>query len=223
MAAALLAALIFKKTLLRGSSPPFIMELPPYRLPSLRSVLLQTWDRARHFLERAGTIILGVSVILWALAAYPKTQGASPSEQLEGSYVGRAGRAIEPLVRPLGFDWKIGIGLLSSMLQREVFVSTMGTIYNVENPDGEGSVSLQERLRQEANPVTGTPGFTLLTAVCLMVYYLFAMQCLSTVAIVRKETNGWKWPLVQVGYMTSLAYAATFLVYRAGLWLGWGG
>jgi ferrous iron transport protein B len=223
LVAALTMALVFKKTLLRGTAPAFIMELPSYRWPSLRSVLLQTWERVRHFLERAGTIILGASIILWFLASYPRAAGASPSEQLQQSFAGRAGRMIEPLVRPLGFDWKIGIGLVGSMLQREVFVSTMGTIYNVEKVEGDGAVSLQQRLRTDVDPRTGRPVFTVLTAICLMVYYALAMQCLSTVAVMRKETNGWRWPLVQVGYMTVLAYGTTFLVYRAGLWFGLGG
>jgi ferrous iron transport protein B len=131
---------------------------------------------------------------------------------------------IEPLITPLGFDWKIGIGLVTSILQREVFVSTMGTIYNVQNAKAtEGSVSLQKQLQSDRNPVTGARTFTALTALCVMVYYVLAMQCLSTVAVMRRETNGWKWPLFQVGYMTTLAYGVTFLVYRVGLWWGFGG
>jgi ferrous iron transport protein B len=223
LTAALIMALIFKKTLLKGTAPAFIMELPSYRWPSLRSVLLQAWERVRHFLERAGTIILGASIILWFLASYPRMEGASPSVHLQQSFAGRAGRLIEPLVRPLGFDWKIGVGLFGSMLQREVFVSTMGTIFNVEKADGDGAVSLQQHLRSDIDPRTGKPVFSILTGLCLMVYYVLAMQCLSTVAVMRKETNGWKWPLFQVGYMTALAYGATFLVYRAGLWFGLGG
>jgi ferrous iron transport protein B len=220
---ALTMAFIFKRTLLRGEAPVFIMELPSYRRPSLRSVLLQAWERMRHFLERAGTIILGASIILWFLVSYPKVDGVTPSEQIQHSFAGQAGRWIEPVIRPLGFDWKIGIGLISSMLQREVFVSTMGTIYNVEDVDGAGSLSLQDHLRSAVDPGTGRPAFTLLTALCLMVYYVMAMQCLSTVAVMRKETNSWRWPLFQLGYMTVLAYGATFAVYRAGMWLGMGG
>jgi len=223
LVAALAMALLFKKTLLKGSSPVFIMELPSYRLPSLRSVLLQTWERVRHFLERAGTIILGASIILWFLASYPKLQGASPSDQVQQSYAGRAGRMLEPLIRPLGFVWKIGIGLVTSMLQREVFVATMGTIYSVEQATGDGVVSLQEKIRRDVDPQTGKPVFSLLTAICLMVYYVLAMQCLSTVAVMRKETDGWKWPLFQIGYMSVLAYGVTFLVYRGGLLIGLGG
>jgi ferrous iron transport protein B len=218
LVSALGMAWLFKKTLLKGEVPVFIMELPPYKLPSLRSVLLQMWERSFQFLKSAGTIILGVSIILWFLASYPKIDHGTSAEQLEKSFAGQAGRLIEPAIKPLGFDWKIGIGLIGSILQREVFVSTMGTIYNIQDADkGEGNVSLLERLHSDVDPVTGMPTFTVLTAVCLMIYYVLAMQCMSTVAVVRRETNGWRWPLFQIAYMTALAYAVTFLVYRAGL------
>lgn len=220
---ALLMAWLFKKTLLKSSPPMFIMELPPYKVPSLKSIIIQMWERSVMFLRRAGTIILGVSIILWFLASYPKSESASPSDQLKQSFAGQAGHLIEPLIRPLGFDWKIGIGLVSSLLQREVFVSTMGTIYNIQNADNvDGSVSLRQQLQQDINPETGAPTFTILTAICLMVYYVLAMQCMSTVAVMRRETNGWKWPLFQIGYMTALAYSVTFVVYRVGLSLGVG-
>lgn len=223
LASALTMAWGFKRTLLKGAPPVFIMELPPYRLPSLKSVLLQMWDRGMLFLKSAGTIILGVSIILWFLATYPKLDDATPSEQLQRSFAGRAGHLIEPLIKPLGFDWKIGIGLIASLLQREVFVSTMGTIYNVQNADeDDGSVSLQSNMQRDIHPDTGTPTFTLLTALCLMVYYVLAMQCMSTVAVMRRETNGWKWPLFQIGYMTALAYGVTFTLYHLGLFLGIG-
>jgi len=222
--AALSMAWLFKKTLLKSAPAMFIMELPPYRLPSVKSIVLQMWERSRLFLKRAGTIILGVSIILWFLASYPRLEKATPSEQLQYSFAGRTGRLIEPLIRPLGFDWKIAIGLVSSLLQREVFVSTMGTIYNIQNADNnDGTVSLRQQLQNDRDPLTGRPSFTVLTALCLMVYYVLAMQCMSTVAVMRRETNGWKWPLFQIGYMTALAYGATFVVYRAGLWLGIGG
>jgi len=225
LVAALGMAWLFKKTFLRGTPPSFLMELPPYKLPSLKSVCLQMWERAASFLKRAGTIILGASIILWFLASYPKLDHATPAEQLNHSFAGRAGHLIEPVIKPLGFDWKIGIGLVSSLLQREVFVSTMGTIYNIENASGGngGSISLRQQMSQDRDPATGLPSFTLLTAICVMVYYVLAMQCLSTVAVMRRETNGWKWPLFQIGYMTALAYIVTFIVYRAGLWLGVGG
>ncbi len=222
LVAALGMAWLFKKTLLKGSAPTFIMELPPYRMPSLKTILLQMWERSWLFVKRAGTFILGVSIILWFLATYPRLENVTPSEQLEHSFAGRTGKLIEPLIKPLGFDWKIGIGLVSSILQREVFVSTMGTIYNIQNDDN-ATLSLQEQIRKDRDPVTGKPTFTVLTAICLMVYYVLAMQCLSTVAVMRRETNGWKWPAFQVAYMTGLAYSVTFLVYRAGILMGWGG
>lgn len=222
--AALLMAWLFKKTLLKGAPSVFIMELPPYKMPSLKSVLLHMWERSLLFLKKAGTIILGVSIVLWFLATYPKTEHATPSQQLEHSFVGMAGQMIEPLIKPLGFDWKVGIGLISSLLQREVFVSTMGTIYNIqEGNQSDGTVSLKEKMRSDRDPETGKPTFTALTAICIMVYYVLAMQCMSTVAVMRRETNGWKWPLFQIGYMTSLAYGATFVVYRVGLMWGFGG
>jgi ferrous iron transport protein B len=218
LVAALGMAWLFKKTLLRSDTPAFIMELPPYKLPSLKSVVLHMWERGALFLKRAGTIILGVSVVLWFLATYPRIDGATPSQQLQHSFAGRAGHLIEPLVQPLGFDWKIGIGIVTSLLQREVFVSTMGTIYNIQDTDGKGtSISLQEKLQSDTNPATGLPSFTILTAICLMVYYVLAMQCMSTVAVMKRETNGWKWPLFQFVYMNALAYTVTFLVYRIGL------
>lgn len=215
---ALSMAWLFKKTLLKGEVPVFIMELPPYKRPSLRSVMIQMWERSFQFLKSAGTIILGVSIILWFLASYPKVESGTSAERLEKSFAGQAGHLIEPLIRPLGFDWKIGIGLIGSILQREVFVSTMGTIYNIQDADKEeGNVSLLARLQTDTDPATGLPTFTILTAICLMVYYVLAMQCMSTVAVVRRETNGWTWPLFQIVYMSALAYSVTFVVYRVGL------
>jgi len=222
LVAALAMAWIFKKTLLKGGPPSFIIELPPYTIPSLRSTLMLMWERAWLFLKRAGTIILGASILLWFLASYPKFEGGTPAERLNHSFVGMAGRLIEPVIRPLGFDWKIGIGLLTSLIQREVFVSTMGTIYDVGS-DAAGGGGLAAKLRAARNPVTGAPAFTALTGICIMVYYVLAMQCFSTVAVMRRETNGWKWPLFQVAYMTALAYGVTFIVYRAGIALGMGG
>ncbi len=219
--AAMAVAAVFRKTFLSDIPSSFVLELPPYRMPSLRTVLINVLERCWLFLKRAGTFILGVSIILWFLASYPKLEHATPAEQLKQSFAGRAGQVIEPLIRPLGFDWKIGIGLISSILQREVFVSTMGTVYNLQKEDSnEGSVSLREHLQHDRNESTGKPTFTMLTAICLMVYYALAMQCLSTVAVVRRETNGWKWPLFQIGYMTVLAYTVTFAVYRFGLFMG---
>jgi ferrous iron transport protein B len=219
---ALAMAWIFKKTLLRGTPTHFIMELPPYKTPALRSILLLMGERSWAFLKRAGTVILGASILLWFLGTYPKSGSPDPAIQLRNSYVGQAGRVIEPVIAPLGFDWKIGVGLIASLIQREVFVSTMGTMTSMQSAEAP-DLPLPERMRRETDPRTGLPAFTALTGICVMVYYVLAMQCFSTVAVMRRETNGWKWPLFQVGYMTALAYGVTWIVYRGGLWLGLGG
>ena len=230
--AALAVAALFKRTLLRGPTRPMIMELPPYRLPDARSLLLSVSHRAGIFLRKAGTIILALSIVLWALATYPKTAPApdatpeiAQEQQLAQSFLGQAGHAVEPLVKPLGFDWKIGVSIISSFAAREVFVATMGTIYGVGEVD-ETSTALRERLVEERNPATGEPVYTPLIAVGLMVFYVFAMMCMSTNAVVVRETGGGlqglKWASFQFAWMLALAYVAAFLVYRGGLALGLG-
>jgi ferrous iron transport protein B len=245
---ALLMAWLFKKTLLRGETPMLIMELPPYKRPLLRVVLRHMWDRSRLFLRRAGTVILGVNIVLWFLATYPKTENgvlekqalrdssipttqisSTPSsaalagERLRDSFAGRMGHFIEPVIKPLGFDWKMGIGIISSFAAREVFVSTMSTVYNVGNADESesGRKALAQTLRMQTRP-DGSPLYTPLLAVTLMVFYVFALQCASTVAVVRRETNSWKWPLFQWFYMGALAWILAFLTWHGGHWLGWG-
>jgi len=217
---ALAIAWVVKRTLLRSPKTELLLELPPYKLPSLKSILLTMWERAVVFLKQAGTIILGASIIMWFLVSYPALENATPSQQIEHSFAGRAGKFVEPAIEPLGFNWKIGIGLISSLFQREVFVSTMGTIYNLQNAEGGGSSSLASRMREDVDPLTGRPTFTLPIALAVLVYYVLAMQCLSTVAIMRRETNGWKWPAIQFATMTGLAYAAAFIVYRVGTAMG---
>jgi ferrous iron transport protein B len=216
-------AALFNRTLLRGTPPTFLLEMPPYRLPSVRTVLYQMLERAWLFLRRAGTVILPISVVLWALAAYPRLPAGSPSgDQLAQSYAGRLGKAIEPVIAPLGFDWKMGIGIVSSFAAREVFVTTMGTIYNVESGDDDDrrTLALETRMRAERRP-DGSPVYTPLVAVALMVYYVLAMQCMSTIAVVRRETNSWGWPLFQTAYMTLLAWVVTFVVYQGGRAMGY--
>jgi ferrous iron transport protein B len=224
--AALGMGLVFRKTVLRGETPGFVMELPPYRMPSFRSIGLIILERGKVFLQNAGTFILLVSIVLWFLASYPRVEGATPQEQLEKSYAGQMGRLIEPAIRPLGFNWKIGIGLIGSLLQREVFVSTMGTIFNIADAGDAGheraQASLREKMVNDVDPGSGARTFSMLTAICVMVYYALSMQCLSTVAVMKRETNGWKWPMIQIGYMTALAYGVTWAVYRAGLAFGMG-
>ena len=219
MAAAFGMAWLFKKTLLRGAPPVFFLEMPPYHKPSARTVLMTMLERAWLFLRRAGTVILSVSIVLWFLSTYPKSPaGTPPAQSLAASYAGTAGHVIEPVIRPLGFDWRIGVSLVSSFVAREVFVSSMGTIYSVGDKNStteEVSSTLKDKLRAD-------PLFSPLLAVCVMIYYVLAMQCLSTVAVVKRETNGWTWPLFMTGYMTALAWLATFAVYHIGLALGWG-
>jgi ferrous iron transport protein B len=257
---ALLMAWLFKKTLLRGEAPLLIMELPPYKRPLLRVVVRHMWERSKLFLRRAGTVILGINILLWFLATYPhsaetpiaagsqrahlkaqivqapspeqaaalRTQLAALDSQAAGanlrqSFAGRLGRLIEPVIAPLGFDWKIGIGIITSFAAREVFVSTMSTVYNVGNTEANPSsmTSLAQTLQAQRKP-DGTPVYTPLTAVTLMVFYVFALQCVSTVAVVRRETNSWKWPLFQWLYMGALAWGLAFVTRHGGHLLGWG-
>jgi ferrous iron transport protein B len=267
---ALLMAWLFKKTLLKGETPMLIMELPPYKRPLFRVVVRHMWDRSRLFLRRAGTVILGINILLWFLATYPHnkqitqdfaarraaiTQPAQqistasvPSPQpstlntppstldtlaaldneeagakLRQSFAGRLGRAIEPVIAPLGFDWKMGIGIISSFAAREVFVSTMSTVYNVGKAEkNESSMNSLAKTLQAQKRSNGSPVYTPLIAVTLMVFYVFALQCVSTVAIVRRETNSWKWPFFQWIYMGVLAWTFAFLTFHIGRMLGWG-
>jgi ferrous iron transport protein B len=207
MAAAFSMAWLFHHTLLKGVAPTFLMELPPYRLPSVRTAAMQMVERAGLFVKRAGTVILAVSVVVWSLSYYPRPRaGTSPDRALQESYIGHIGHGIEPVIAPLGFDWKMGVGIASSFIAREVFVSTMGTVYNVDDTDSNaGQADLGKKMQADVDARTGRHVFTPLVAVCLMIYYVLAMQCMSTVAVVRRETNGWKWPIFQIAYMSGLA------------------
>ena len=214
---ACLMAWFFKKTLLRSQKPVFIMELPPYRLPSWKTVLVHMWERSRLFLKRAGTVILAMSIILWALMTYPKHPGMEEGQALKLSFAGQAGTAIEPVIKPLGFDWRIGIGLIGSFAAREVFVSTMSIVFNLGQEAEENT--LREAFQKAAWP-DGKPLFTPLVCLSLMVFYVFALQCVSTIAVVYRETNSWHWPLFQFCYMALLAYLASLAVYQIGRLLG---
>ena len=220
--AALFMAWLFKKTLLKGPTPMLIMELPPYRRPLLGTVLRHMWDRSKIFIRRAGTVILGISILLWFLASYPKSGGDSGA-QLRQSYAGQLGRAMEPVIAPLGFDWKIGIGIIGSFAAREVFVSTMSLVYNIGKLDtSEASTRrLADTMRTQTRE-NGARLYTPLVAISLMVFYVFALQCVSTVAIVRRETNSWKWPVFQWLYMTALAWVFAFATFQIGRALGFG-
>src|SRR5690606_26528424 len=228
--AALVIAFAFRRTLLKGPVRPMLLELPGYRWPSLGSLALSVWQRCAVFLQRAGTVILSLSIILWALATYPKAsvdatlpETVQQEQQLAHSVLGRFGHAVEPVVAPLGYDWKIGVSIVASFAAREVFVSTMGTIYGV---GGEDEAALSERLLAERRP-DGSPRYTPLIAVGLMVFYVFALMCISTVAITVREAGGgaigWRWAAIQFGYMFVLAYAMAYLVIVVGRAMGFAG
>ena len=196
--AALVTARLLKSSILKASSAPFILELPQYRLPTLRSLGLRLLDRAKVFVRQAGTVILAVTLVLWLLSHIPTHGGSFP--QLANSFIGKLGMFIEPVIQPLGFNWKIGIGLLTSVLAREVIVGTLGTLYGGD--PATQSMTLQAALRHDLQ---------LGGAIALVVYFALAMQCTSTLAVVKRETNSWKWPAVQFVYMTVLAYVAALV------------
>ncbi len=194
--AAIGTAFLLKRTLLKGEPTGFVMELPPYRVPSLRTLGLRLLDRCRIFLRRAGRIILTVTIALWVLTQFPRVDGAPPP--VDESALGRMGQMIEPAIEPLGFDWRIGVGLVSSLAAREVIVGTLGMIYGVEDTD-ETSIELRSALQRDLD---------LGSAVALLLFFVFGLQCMSTVAMMRRETAGWKWPILQFSYMLVLAYVA---------------
>jgi ferrous iron transport protein B len=241
-------AWLFKRTLFKSAPQHMIMELPPYQPPRFKEILRHMVERAWLFLKNAGTIILAISIVLWFLTTYPKpvaqlphsagvassllnpilyrldpttaVQVQSGGNMISYSYAGQAGQLIEPVIKPLGFDWRIGIGLITSFAAREVFVSSMGVIFGVESADKD-TTPLRDALRAAHWP-GGAPLFTPLVCFTLMVYYVFAMQCMSTVAVVKRETNSWRWPLFQIAYMTGTAWVICFIIYHAGRALGFG-
>jgi ferrous iron transport protein B len=217
--AALASAALLNSSLLRGTPSAFYLELPPYRWPTARILGLQVWGSARAFVRRAGTIILAVSIVLWALLAFPRVApapdlapAAAAAAQIEGSFAAHIGRAIEPAIEPLGFDWRIGVGLVASLAAREVIVATLAQIYAVADAgDFDG---LRSALVRDRDPVTGEPAVTLASALSLLVFFVFALQCSSTIVVMGRETGSWRWPSLAFSYMLGLAYAASFLVHR---------
>ena len=204
--AAMTTAHLLKSSILKSSEAPFILELPQYRIPTIRSLAMRLVDRARVFLRQAGTVILCVTLALWLLAHIPPVplhNGHYTAPELADSVIGKLGHFIEPAIAPLGFNWKVGIGLISSVLAREVMVSTMGTLYGAD-PETQ-TMHLQTAMHHD---------MSLGGAVALMIFFAFAMQCTSTMAVVRRETNSWKWPALQFGYMLVLAYSSAFVVNR---------
>jgi ferrous iron transport protein B len=213
-------AWVFRRTLFKGERSLLLLEMPPYRRPSLRVTLARMWERASIFLHQAGTVILAISILIWALSTYPKPADpkTTPAQALAFSAAGRLGHLIEPAIAPLGYDWKIGIGIFSSFAAREVFVGTMSVIYSIENGE-EDTPALRQAMLGEKR-ADGSRTYTPLVCLSLMVFYVLAMQCLSTVAVVRRETNSWKWPLFQIAYMTTLAWVGAFLIFQGGRLLG---
>lgn len=213
---------LLKRRLLPPEKTPFILELPTYKPPQVSQVLLQTWTGTRAFLTRAGTTIFAFSVILWALLYYPRfpetaallTEEAQNAAQIEHSFAGRLGHAIEPLIAPLGFDWKMGIGLVAAFAAREVFVSTLGIVYSVGGAE-EDATQLLHAMQADLHG-DGSLVWTPLVAISLMIWFVFAMQCISTMAVVRRETGSWRWPLLQLAMMNGLAYGACLLIYQLG-------
>jgi ferrous iron transport protein B len=215
-----------------------IMELPTYRVPKWSNVGYTIVEKTKAFVLEAGKVIMAISIILWVLASYgpgdrienarenvlAENENARLTAQgledkiaaykLENSYAGVIGKALEPAIRPLGYDWKIGIALVTSFAAREVFVGTMATIYSIGSATGDDDATIKSRMKEEINPDTGGPRFTPAVGFSLLVFYTFAMQCMSTLAVVYRETKGWKWPLIQLLYMTALAYVSAFLVYQ---------
>lgn len=233
---ALFAAWVFKLILNTSERSFLMLELPEYRSPVLRNVGLTVWEKVRSFVVEAGQIILAISIVLWFLASYgpsadmqqareealaaaevqnldeTATKNLIASREIEASYAGHLGKAIEPVIEPLGYDWKIGIALVTSFAAREVFVGTMATIYSIGSDDDEYSV--RDRMAKERNPITGEKVYTIATSLSLLLFYVFAMQCMSTLAVVKRETKSWKWPLIQFTFMTALAYLAALLAYQ---------
>jgi len=226
---ALGAAGILGRTILKGPRVPFLMEMPPYHMPHWPSVLRMMWQKSAVFIKEAGTVILACTVVMWLLLSFPRgtptaspepgTEGVEVGTDLRASYAGKLGRGLEPVLEPLGFDWKIGIGLIGAFAAREVFVSTMAVVYGLDDTEDESSETLRNRVREQTWP-DGRKVYTPLVCFSLMAFFALACQCMSTIAIVKRETNSWRWPIFMFGYMTALAWAASFAIYQGGTLLG---
>jgi ferrous iron transport protein B len=238
-------AAVLGRTLLKGPRVPLLLEMPPYRLPHWPSVVRMMLQKSSLFVREAGGVILVCTLVMWALLSFPREPRlpldydalrASAAAELAGepldarlaaldaeesgarlraSYGGRLGHAVEPVLAPLGFDWKIGIGIVGAFAAREVFVSTLAVVYGLDENEDEGSLALRERLRAERRP-DGTPVYTPLVCFSLMVFFALACQCMSTLAVCKRETRSWRWPAFLFVYMTTLAWMASFVVYQGG-------
>ena len=256
--AAIGVTLILRRTILKGSTPPFVMELPSYKVPGLSIVLYRMLEQGWAFVRRAGTLIFAITIVVWAAAYYPRTSDSIPvtllqqrddltiqvaqadeqtrptleaqlaaaenqiaGEYLRQSYLGRAGRLLEPAVRPLGWDWRIGCAAIASFPAREVVIATLGVIYNLGQDEDEESEALQQTLHDATWDGTSRKVFNIPVALSIMVFFALCAQCSSTLAVMKRETNSWRWPVFTFCYMTGLAYVAAMLTYQIGSWLGW--
>ena len=230
---AIIAAAILDKVLKIKSRSYFVIEMPDYKLPLLKNVLIHVFEKTKAFVFGAGKIILAISILLWLLASYGPTKNFKNAEEivktefvhlnqeeldakiatfkLENSYIGILGKTIEPVIRPLGYDWKIGIALITSFAAREVFVGTLATIYSVGS---EEEISIKNKMKKEVDTVSGRPIYNFASGISLLLFYAFAMQCMSTLAIVKRETNSWKWPIIQLAAMTTIAYISALIAYQ---------
>ena len=254
-------AWLLKKTFFKGETPPFVMELPSYKWPSVRIVLARVYDRSKAFVVRAGTLIFATTILVWAAGYFPadhtelhqleaqientdsriaqltaqkdetgaklataeldeliQQQNQLSGELIEASFLGRMGHAIEPAVRPLGWDWKIGVGVIASFPAREVIIATMGTIYSLGGDVAEDDASLMDKLRAAKHP-DGTPIFNVAVACSIMVFFALCAQCAATLMVIRRETNSWRWPIFTFSYMTALAYVGALITYQVGMLL----
>lgn len=215
---------IYKRTILVSPTPPLVLELPPYRLPRLGDTLLVVVDRVKDFLRSAATVIMACTVVLWALLSFPASEtgaGQGGPTLVAKSYGGRVAQTLEPALEPIGQDWRVGVGIIGSFAAREVLVSTLGLVYGME-ADDDDPAELRAALREQKNPETGRPQHTRLSGLALMVFFVYACQCMSTLAVVRRETGGWRWPAFMFFSMTGIAYVAALLVYQGGRALGFG-
>jgi len=245
----MLMSILFKKALFKNSEAPFVMELPIYRNPGIRLILRHMWNKGAHYLKKMGGVILVASLVIWALGYFPRNveysrdynqlvtleeqkdseQSASQimllsqqmeSERQQHSYIGRLGVAIEPVIRPLGFDWKMGISLVTGFAAKEIVVSTMAVLYQADpNVGKDGSVSLQNRIKEQVyteGPLTGTRVFTPLTGISFLLFVLFYLPCVAVIAAVGRESGSWKWAAFVLFYTTAIAWTASFVVYQLG-------
>ncbi len=220
---ALVMGYIYKRTILASPTPPLVLELPPYRLPRVANTLRVVWDKTLAFIKGAGTVILAFTIVLWAVLSFPREEtgaGGDGPTRIEASYGGRVAKSFEPLVEPIGQDWRVGIGILGSFAAREVLVSTLGLAYGME-ADDDDPVQLREAMRNDVDEV-GKPVHTKLSGLALMVFFVYACQCMSTVAVVKRETRGWRWPAFMFVSMTLIAYIAALIVFQGGRLLGFG-